>query len=402
MSETLDVAFSRMLDDLSPESPEYAVDAVDGLFGLASEFGASDLHLNPSPAGLEVRMRIDGVLHRAGSFPVEVRSKIVGRFKVLARLLTYRSDIPQEGRYQHHEDQPAVRVSTFPSLYGERLVVRFFGRTNQYQYVDDLGLPGEIADTLQSLLQETAGLILITGPAGSGKTTTAYACLREILRSQETIRNVVTLEDPIEVTVAGAIQSQVDARVGLDLTTGLRYLMRHDPEVIFLGEIRDHQTAEAAIQASFTGHLLISTFHAGSATEALGRLLEMEIEPYLLRGTILGIVSQRLVRRLCDCAEWTEDEAGRFGLPITRYRRPVGCSKCAGSGYAERAAIAEFLGPRDASMADVILERADARTLHRQAVEAGMTPLLDCAIRLVEEGTTSPGEVRRVLGIGRV
>lgn len=401
MADMLQQQVREILEQIELSDPDFAVHVADRLLALADQHNASDLHLNPSELGLEVRYRIDGILRRVGHFPREAKAKIVGRFKVLAGLLTYRTDIPQEGRCQPLGRAVAVRISSFPSLYGERVVVRFFGRSTRFRYVADLGLPEDVESELRRLLSETAGTILVTGPAGSGKTTTVYACLREILSNEAVLRNVVTLEDPIEVAVAGAIQSQVDVKAGLDLGTGLRFLMRHDPEVIFVGEIRDRVTAEAAVQASFTGHLLLSTFHAGSAAEALGRLLDMGIEPYLLRSSLLGVVSQRLLRRLCDCAEWREDEQGRLGLPIERFRVPVGCEACGQSGFRDRVALAELLLPDDPRLSAAVLNRCDVQVLQESAEAAGMVNLRTRACRLAAEGVTSPGEVRRVLGLGR-
>jgi type II secretory ATPase GspE/PulE/Tfp pilus assembly ATPase PilB-like protein len=259
-------------------------------------------------------------------------------------------------------------------------------------------LPDDVLPALRRLLSETSGAIFATGPAGSGKTTTLYACLREIAANSGAGRSLVSLEDPIEVPVAGVAQAQVNPAIGFDLATGLRFLMRQDPEVILVGEIRDRATAEAAFQATLTGHLLLSTLHAGSAAEAISRLLDIGIEPYVLRSGLLAILSQRLVRRLCDCARETVDADARLGLPIERVRVPVGCEACGGTGYRGRMLLVEMLTPGRTALGRAILSRSDAATLERLAGEAGMVTRWQRACAAVQAGMTSPAEVRRVLG----
>jgi len=362
--------------------------------------GVSDLHLQPTETELVVHFRADGVLHSAGAFPVTVAPNVVARLKVLAGLLTYRTEVPQEGRIRDAESLAELRVSTFPTLYGERAVVRFFPTAGAYRQIDDLGLPDGTADQLRLLLAETSGAILTTGPAGSGKTTTVYACLRHLVAASGFPRSIVSIEDPIEVAVEGVAQSQVNENVDLDLATGLRFLMRQDPEVIAVGEIRDRQTAEAALQASLTGHLLFSTFHAGSAAEAISRLADMGIEPYLLRSGILGILSQRLVRRLCTCARPIESTDERLALPVQSAHRPVGCELCGGSGYRGRMLLVEMLTLDRTELGRAILSRSDSGTLERLAVASGMVSRWQRALNAVEAGHTSPAEIRRVLGLG--
>lgn len=389
----------RELTGLDPRDPQYATEAVRRLLTLAARLGASDLHLQPTAAGLDLKLRLDGVLQPGGRFPLSVMPNVVARLKVLAELLTYRTDSPQEGRIRSSGSDVEMRVSTFPTLYGERAVVRLFAGAGRYLRLDDLGLPGDALEPLRRLLRETSGAILVTGPAGSGKTTTIYACLRELAAGAEG-RSLVSLEDPIEVAVDGVAQSQVNPVAGLDLSTGLRFLMRQDPEVIMVGEIRDRATAEAAFQASLTGHLLLSTFHAGSAAEAIGRLSDMGIEPYLLRSGVLAILSQRLVRRLCGCSREDHDAASRLGLPVQKVRLPVGCAACGGTGYRERLVLVEMFQAQRTELGQAILSRSDAATLERLAIQAGMVSRWQRAYRLIEDGLTSPAEVRRVLGFG--
>lgn len=399
MSEGSLVQFSDIVNLCREDDPDFAVHVVERLIGWASAAAASDLHVNPIADGLEVRIRLDGVLHRAGILPGFAQKKIITRFKVLADLLTYRTDIPQEGRIRHRGLGPEIRISTFPSLYGERIVARFFPEETRFQHLDDLGFPQQMVEVLRRALSETSGAIFVTGPAGSGKTTTMYACLREL--AEETIpRNLITIEDPIEVAVPGVIQSQVDPRVGLDLATALRYLMRQDPEVVAVGEIRDRITAEVAIEASLTGHLILSTYHAGGAAEAVGRLLDMGIEPYLIRSGVLAVVSQRLLRQVCSCAEWTDYPVQKLGMPVEQVLVARGCERCRHTGYLGRFPIAEFLVLQDAVVAKAVLDRSDVITLERVALERGMVSLWEHGVQAVKEGRTTPLEVRRVLGWG--
>ncbi len=399
MSETRLAQFSEIAALCRDDDPDFAVHVVEQLINWASSLGASDLHLNPMADCLEVRIRLDGVLHRAGSLPNFAQRKIVTRIKVLADLLTYRTDIPQEGRIRLPGVGPEIRVSTFPSLYGERIVTRFFPEETRFKVLNDLGFPEGIVQILRRALTETSGAIFITGPAGCGKTTTMYACLREL--TEETIpRNLMTVEDPIEVAIPGVIQSQVDPRVGLDLAAALRYLMRQDPEVVAVGEIRDRTTAEVAVEASLTGHLILSTYHAGGAAEAIGRLLDMGIEPYLIRSGVLVVVSQRLLRQVCECAEWTGDSGQMLGLPVDQVRVAKGCEECRHTGYVGRFPIAEVLVLQDEAIGRAVLDRSDVITLERVAMERGMVTLWENAITAVKEGRTTPLEVRRVLGWG--
>jgi general secretion pathway protein E len=380
---------------------ESATEIVDGLLTRAGAARATDVHIQPTAEALEVRWRIDGVLVPVEILPKAVAPNVVSRLKVLAGLLTYRNDIPQEGRIRGLPDDAEMRLSTFPTLFGEKAVVRLFSGTGRYQNIDELGLPDEVGSTLRRLLGETSGAIILAGPAGSGKTTTIYACLRELVALSAGGRSLASLEDPIEVAVPGVAQSQVNPAAGLDLATGLRSLLRQDPEVIAVGEIRDRPTAEGAFQASLTGHLVLTTFHSGSSAGAAGRLADMGIEPYLLRSGLLAIICQRLVRRLCVCARDSEDREGRLGLPIVRYKAPVGCEVCAGTGYHGRFVLSEILLPETAGIGRALLDRVDVDRLESVAVESGMVTRWQRATRALEAGLTSPAEIRRTLGFSK-
>jgi type II secretory ATPase GspE/PulE/Tfp pilus assembly ATPase PilB-like protein len=291
-----------------------------------------------------------------------------------------------------------LRLSTFPTLHGEKAVVRLFVGSGQYRRLADLNFPPDIQDELQRLLSQTSGLVLITGPAGSGKTTTAYACLRELLETSRGAKSLVSLEDPIEAELPGVAQSQVHRPAEFTYPLGLRSLLRQDPDVILVGEVRDRETAETTFQACLTGHLVLTTFHAGSAAEAISRLMDLGVEPYLLRAGLLALVCQRLLRKLCDCAEWTDggDTPDEWGISRQRVARQ--CAACWSTGYQGRLLLAELLNAQTPAVAQAVLRRTSAWELQTVAVETGMIPLAERARQAVAAGTTSVAEVRRVLG----
>jgi type II secretory ATPase GspE/PulE/Tfp pilus assembly ATPase PilB-like protein len=399
---TTDIA--AQLAALDSAANQYASLFVEALLAAARQHRASDVHLQPTPAGLAVRWRIDGVLHRVGEFPRGRSADVVTRLKVLAHLLTYQSDVPQEGRIPAADCE--MRVSTFPTLHGERAVVRVFAGESQYLHLADLGLPDEIAASLVRLLAETSGAILISGPAGSGKTTTAYASLREIVRHTGGRRSAHSLEDPIEMALDGVAQSQVSSQGEFDFAVGLKSLLRQDPEVILVGEIRDAQTAFTAFQAALTGHLVLSTLHAGSAASGLARLIDMGLEPYLIRSGLRALLNQRLLRQLCDCAtdlgtaadSPSSISADFLGLPITQARTARGCDRCGHAGYRNRLVVAELLPPLAGELGRAVLARRDAAELAQLAAAEGMTSAFARAYAAVEAGRTDPAEVRRVFG----
>jgi len=387
------------LAKLDPANPRYASDAVEQVLDAARGAGASDIHLQPTADGLQVSWRIDGVLHPVSILPARIAPNIVARLKVLAELLTYRTDVPQEGRIRGIPGEVEMRVSTFPTLFGEKAVVRLFAAPGQFLRLVDLGLPEAVRDELAHLLAETSGAIVLSGPAGSGKTTTIYACLRELTARSHGQRSLATLEDPIESVVPGVAQAQVNQAAGLTLESGLKSLLRQDPEVIAIGEIRDKTTAEIALQAALTGHLILTTFHAGSACEVIGRFLDMGIEPYVVRSGLRAVVAQRLVRRLCDCATPSTRPDDFLGLPVQTARLPKGCNACRGTGYSGRIVLAEMLRPETDDVARAVLARSDVRRLEQVALAAGMIDRWERACAAVEAGLTSPAEVRRILGV---
>ncbi len=385
-------------DPAARNHPKFVSEWVDALLGAAVEVQASDVHLTPDDGALNVRWRLDGVLSDVTTLPKALAANVIARLKVLSELLSYHTETPQEGRLRWRDEQVEMRFSTFPTIYGERGVVRLFVGSRRFRWIDDLGLPSDVQRTVSDMLRETSGVALIAGPAGSGKTTTAYAALREIQQREGSGKSLLTLEDPVEAVLTGVTQSQVNRAAGFDYAVGLRSLMRQDPDVLLVGEIRDRETAETVFQAGLTGHLVLSTYHAGSAAEAVSRLTDMGIEPYLLRSGLLGILCQRLVRQLCHCGEWTDAEEEQLGLPVGRSRRAVGCADCAGSGYAGRFVLAEFLAPQFKQVGQAILSRADAGEIREQAMLAEMITLGQRAVDAVRSGVTSARETRRVLG----
>ncbi|WP_339731002.1 GspE/PulE family protein [uncultured Gimesia sp.] len=403
MQATLSQRFQEQLPDKPENHPEYVTELVDCILTQAQSVNASDIHLLPTENQMRMDWRIDGVLHHIADFSHELAPRITARLKVISHLLTYRTDVPQEGRIRQQGEQAVeTRISTFPTLYGEKVVVRLFVGSGQYRHLESLNLPEEILGELKRLLTQTGGVVLMTGPAGSGKTTTIYACLREIIRQSKGTRSLASLEDPIEVVVPTVAQSQVNPAAGFDMALGLRSLLRQDPEVIMVGEIRDRETAETVFQASLSGHLVVTTFHAGSATEAVSRLSDMGIEPYLLRSGLLAILSQRLLRRLCSCATFSNAEEERLELPVEQWKVPVGCVDCGQTGYTGRIVLTEMLQPNQVDVANAILNQADASALHQLAIQSGMRTQWDRALEAVNKGITSSAEVRRVLGMTRL
>lgn len=399
--------FTDWQNDARKSTDDFVVAIIQRILSEAARCNTSDVHFQPGKDGMEVRFRQDGVLHRLGLLPSETISQISARLKVLADLLTYKTNVPQEGRVRANrvpDVDKEIRISTAPTLYGERIAARFFAEENQYHYPDQLGLPDDIQTTLLKSIQRKSGAVLITGPAGCGKTTTAYALLRELADRGESLRSIMTLEDPVEHSLDGIAQVEVDQQGEFPLREMIKYMMRQDPEVLLVGEIRDRQTAETSLQASLTGHLLISTFHAGSAVDAVARLLELGIEPYVLRSGISCVLSQRLVRKLCDCGEpSTEVLTLSFGNDSKTFscdccRMPKGCPACNETGYRGRILIAESLPLENNEIMRALLDRQDSAALRKIATENGMVSLADRAIDLVQSGTTSPLEIRRVFG----
>ncbi|HEX3599200.1 MAG TPA: ATPase, T2SS/T4P/T4SS family [Lacipirellulaceae bacterium] len=386
-NENLPTAIQSVMSTIAPTSPRFATEFVSALLQSARKLGASDVHLNPALDAFEARWRLDGVLQPLVQISKDVGPNIIARLKVLSGLLTYDMSSPQEGRIRDYSLNVEVRVSTFPTLYGERAVLRLLGAsTDSLGSLTQLGLPSAVLEELDRHLAATSGAVLIVGPAGSGKTTTAYACLRHIVKLSNGGRSIASLEDPIEVAVPEVAQSEVNLPIGFDMPSGLRGLLRLDPEVILIGEMRDRATAEVAMQAALTGQLVVTTFHAGNCDDAVNRLVELGVPDYAVRNAVRLIIAQRLVRRLCSCAQAADiDQFARpFGMDIEKCWIARGCEQCQFTGYHGRSLIAEWRATR-----------------HKPAAPVGDEPLWTMAAQLVEAGTTSSQEVFRVLGLRR-
>ena len=408
---SLTAAFAQWVAEARASKMDFIVFMIQKILQEAANRQASDVHFQPGRLGVEVRFRLDGVLHIAGMLPLANVHQIAARIKVLANLMTYKVDLPQEGRVPKGlipGVDREIRISSAPALYGERIVARFFSSGNLYQTPDVLGFTPEILEQLQLAITRTSGAILVTGPAGSGKTTTTAALLRSLVSQKITdgiVRSIVSLEDPIEHAIDGISQMEISQTGETTLDRLLIALMRQDPDVIMVGEIRDRATAEASMQAALTGHLLLSTFHSTDAASAISRFLELGVEPFTLRSSLSYVLCQRLLRRLCpDCAEKIESETPKtihvIGRPKTihQWYEPKGCDKCNGTGYLGRFLVAEALPLNSEEMADAILERRETSVLQQIGESKGMVPFHELAVKYIEDGTTSPIEILRVLG----
>src|SRR5262245_16414462 len=387
------------LRDLASEAP--VIRTVNNIINRAVEQRASDIHVEPFENELKVRYRIDGVLHDVETPARRLTAALVSRIKIMAKLNIAERRLPQDGRIKLRimGKEIDLRVSTLPTLYGESVVLRILDRSSIVVNLEALGFPEDILKEFESVITRPYGMILVTGPTGSGKTTTLYGALDKINSPD---KKIITIEDPVEYQLFGVNQIHVKPSIGLTFASGLRSIVRQDPDVIMVGEIRDAETAEIALQAALTGHLVFSTLHTNDASGAVSRLLEMGVENYLLASSLLGVLAQRLVRRVCrKCMEPAEmpqelwrEIGGREGEPM-RAVIGRGCEECAGTGYRGRAGIYEFLPVSD-QIKPLILERASAGVIKESAVQQGMRTLRDDGWRAVRAGMTTVAEVVRV------
>ncbi|WP_246386073.1 type II secretion system ATPase GspE [Novosphingobium hassiacum] len=383
--------------DSADDAP--AIRLINGLIAESLRQGVSDIHIEPYETALVVRMRVDGVLTEKLRMPPHVAPVLVSRIKVMARLDIAERRMPQDGRISLSLGGKLVdvRVSTLPNRAGERVVMRLLDKENAGIELVQLGLDAQAEDALRRALAEPNGIVLVTGPTGSGKTTTLYAALRGL---NDGARNILTVEDPVEYAVDGVGQTQVNAKVGLTFAAGLRAILRQDPDVVMVGEIRDRETAEIAVQASLTGHLVLSTVHTNDAAGAITRMRDMGVEPFLLASTLRAVIAQRLVRRLCShCREERVLDAGMAEVLGMKAGRVVhtakGCPECGQTGYAGRIGVFEAIRIDD-TIRQMIHDNADENAIARHAFADSPT-LAKAVRRMVKDGRTSPEEAARIM-----
>jgi len=383
-----------------PEEDGPIIRFVNAVVQQAAREGASDLHLEPDESSFRIRLRVDGILREVSVQSKALYAPVVSRVKVMAALDIAERRLPQDGRIRMNVlgRDIDLRVSTFPTIHGENVVLRLLDRSAALIGLAELGLaPGPLAE-LERMIRKPNGIVLVTGPTGSGKTTTLYACIHRIASVE---RNIVTLEDPVEYHLPSIRQTQVDPDAGLTFARGLRALLRQDPDIMMVGEIRDPETAEIAVRSALTGHLVLSTLHTNDAAGALPRLVDMGIEPFLLSSAMLGVVAQRLVRRVCEkCRQpITPPEELAHALDVDpsqgTFMHGAGCRACSGSGYRGRLGIFEVLEVNEEVQA-LITQRAPGEDLARAARRAGMKTLREDAVRKASMGQTTLEEVLRV------
>ena len=391
---------SARTSDEEASSP--TIKLVNSVIERAFKENASDIHWEPQEREMRVRMRIDGRLHQILVIPKNLQDSVISRLKIMSRLDIVEKRIPQDGRAKvsYEGGEIDLRVSTLPTIYGEKVVIRILRRDASQLNRRGIGLPASEDEKIDKLLSLTSGVIMIVGPTGSGKSSTMYALVNELL-SEST--NLITLEDPVEYHFAGATQVQINEKVGLTFASGLRSILRQDPDIICVGEIRDGETAEIAMRAAMTGHLVITTIHTENAVSAIDRLKDMNVAPYLIAAGLRGIISQRLLRRNCTYCrmEYQPDPAmirmaGLPSAPGRKYFRGKGCVHCFHSGYRGRIGVFEVL-LMNAKLRECITHNGTGEEFERLAKETGYVPMLENASDLVDQGVTSVEEVARTL-----
>ncbi len=389
------------LIDASDEAP--IIRFVNSLITQGYKERASDIHIEPFERDLVVRYRIDGILYKVLQPPLKAHAGIVSRIKIMAQLNIAEKRLPQDGRFRVRVAgrDIDIRVSTLPTAFGERVVLRLLDKTSNILSLEEIGLGSSLLRQFEGMINKNHGIFLVTGPTGSGKTTTLYAALTR-LNSRE--KNIITVEDPIEYQLPGVGQIQVNPKIDLTFANGLRSILRQDPDIIMVGEIRDRETAEIAVQSALTGHMVFSTLHTNNAAGALTRLVEMGIEPFLAASSIVGILAQRLVRRICPhCkeeitppAELLDQLGDECTLPANpQFYQGRGCSRCMNIGYWGRSGIYELLHV-DETVRDLLMQDKDATTIKQAAMRQGMQTLRAAGVARALEGVTTLEEILRV------
>lgn len=387
------------LTDLASEAP--IIRLVNHLFARALDLDASDIHFEPNENSLDVRCRVDGIMTRIERLPIKIHTAVASRLKLMAKLDIGEKRLPQDGRinYQIGSKMLDMRVSTLPGVHGESIVLRILDRSDTTVELQQLGMPEKILEQYQGIVTQPHGMVLITGPTGSGKTTTLYATLEKINSEKQ---KIITVEDPVEYQLEGITQIQANASIGLSFAEGLRSIVRQDPDILMIGEIRDHETAEIAIESALTGHLVFSTLHTNDAAGAVTRLQDMGVEGYLISSSLLAIQAQRLVRRVCDECEatraLTDDEAAVLEIEhatCSEVHYGKGCERCGQTGYRGRVGLYELLVMSDA-IRHHIATGADANVIRDEAIKEGMKTLRQDALEKLKTGLTTPEEVVRV------
>ena len=395
----------EQLRELSEEAP--VIKLANLIISRAIGDGASDIHIEPGKSNVRIRLRVDGILHEVMHVPKKVQASLISRVKIMAEMDIATKRSPQDGRIGAVIDgrQFDFRVSTLPSVHGEKVVLRILDKSAISIGLHKLGLLPETLERFETVISRAYGIILVTGPTGSGKSTTLYSVLRKLNSGEE---NIVTIEDPVEYEVEGLTQVQINPRAGLTFATGLRTMLRQDPDIAMVGEIRDAETAIMATEAALTGHLVLSTLHTNDAPGALTRLVEMGIEPFLIASSVVGVLAQRLVRLACaKCKEQYQppsDAVRRLGIEhegdtrVTFYRGR-GCDACRGTGYKGRIGVYELMLVDD-RVRDLVLQKSSSHLIRETAIESGMKTLKDDAIAKILLGQTTLEECLRVIYAG--
>lgn len=398
---------TQFLQTVTEDEEIDIVRLVDCVIIDAVKAGASDIHIEPWESSIAVRVRLSGVLNELVHLPSDLLPKIVGRLKIMANLIGHETILPQEGRANTFDEAGNVvlRISTFPTIRGEKVVLRIFDPKGRSFDLDSLGMEEDSLSTFKTLLQRPTGLILLTGPTGSGKTTAIYAALHHLIERAGPSISVATVEDPVEFNLPLIAQSQCNPARDYTYPVALRSLMRQDPQVIMIGEIRDPETAHIAVQAGLTGHLVLSTIHASSTAGVFARLINMGIEPFLLSSAIVGVLGVRLVRRNCPvCSEpYMPDPALLSIMPpeiaqSVEFRKGTGCTACNHTGFSGRVTVTEMLTVGE-SLRQAIMEKRPTRQLQEIAQADGLLTLWQKGLRRVLSGETTLEEVMRVIGL---